>query len=67
MIKGLDVFREHFIGMDDQYILIGGAACDIQVSSPHATCRSGHLRGVTIMTHSVHCRFATESYFDRQR
>ena len=26
MIKGLDLFREHFAGMDDQYILIGGAA-----------------------------------------
>ena len=34
----------------------------VGVSSPHATCRSGHLRGVTIVTHFVHCRFATESY-----
>ena len=28
---------------------------------PHAACRSGHLRGVTIMSHSVRCRYATEA------
>lgn len=32
MIKGLDVFRQHFSGMTDNFILIGGAACDIQLS-----------------------------------
>ena len=29
MVKGLDVFREHCKGFEDQYVLIGGAACDI--------------------------------------
>ena len=29
-------------------------------SSPHAACRYGHWRGVTIMSHSVRCRYATE-------
>ncbi len=29
MVKGLDVFREHCRGFEDQYVLIGGAACDI--------------------------------------
>jgi len=29
MIKGLDVFKEFFGGFSDQYVLIGGAACDI--------------------------------------
>ena len=29
MVKGLDVFREHFRGYADQYVLIGGAACDL--------------------------------------
>ena len=28
---------------------------------PHAARHSGRLRGVTIMSHSVRCRFATES------
>ena len=29
MIKGLDVFKEFFRDYQDQYVLIGGAACDI--------------------------------------
>jgi hypothetical protein len=29
MIRGLDVFRDSFQGYEDEYILIGGAACDI--------------------------------------
>ena len=28
---------------------------------PHAARRSGRLRGVTIVSHSVRCRYATES------
>ena len=28
-MKGLDIFREHFAGTDHQYVLIGGAACEI--------------------------------------
>lgn len=29
MVKGLDIFREYFKGVEEQYVLIGGAACDI--------------------------------------
>ncbi|MGN0153354.1 MAG: hypothetical protein ACI4A3_02810 [Lachnospiraceae bacterium] len=29
MVKGLDMFREYFAEYTDQYVLIGGAACDI--------------------------------------
>ena len=29
MVKGLDVFREHFRDYSGQYVLIGGAACDL--------------------------------------
>jgi len=31
MIKGIEIFREAFAGFSDSYILIGGAACDIQL------------------------------------
>lgn len=30
---GLDKFKEYFMGYQDQYVLIGGAACDIIVTS----------------------------------
>jgi len=29
MIEGIDVFRTHFADFTDQYVLIGGAACDL--------------------------------------
>ena len=29
MIKGFDVFKEQFSDFNEQYVIIGGAACDI--------------------------------------
>ena len=29
MVKGLEIFKEFFRDFQDQYVLIGGAACDI--------------------------------------
>jgi len=29
MVKGLDLFREHFRSYADRYVLIGGAACEL--------------------------------------
>ncbi len=29
MVKGLDKFKEHFAGFEDNYVIIGGTACDI--------------------------------------
>jgi hypothetical protein len=30
MVKGLDLFREHFREYADRYVLIGGTACDLR-------------------------------------
>ena len=32
MVKGLEIFREHFREYADRYVLIGGAACDIAMT-----------------------------------
>jgi hypothetical protein len=32
MVKGLEVFRDHFRNYADRYVLIGGAACDIAMT-----------------------------------
>ena len=32
MVKGLEVFREHFRNYADRYVLIGGTACDIAMT-----------------------------------
>jgi len=29
MVKGLDLFREHFREYTDRYVLIGGTSCDL--------------------------------------
>jgi len=29
MVKGLEKFKEHFAGFEDNYVIIGGTACDI--------------------------------------
>lgn len=29
MVKGIEVFRKHFAGYEDKYVLIGGTACDL--------------------------------------
>ncbi len=32
MVKGLDIFRKHFRDYTDQYVLIGGTACDVALT-----------------------------------
>lgn len=40
MVKGLEVFRQHFRDYADHYVLIGGAACDIVMTSAGLTFRA---------------------------
>lgn len=41
MVKGLEKFKEHFAGFEDNYVIIGGTACDISLQDtdmrPRAT------------------------------
>ena len=40
MVKGLDTFRRYFEGYTNQYVLIGGAACDIVFESNETSFRA---------------------------
>ena len=40
MVKGLDTFRRYFKGYENQYVLIGGAACDIVFESNDTSFRA---------------------------
>ncbi len=40
MVKGLDTFRKYFEKYEDQYVLIGGAACDIVFESNDTVFRA---------------------------
>ena len=33
MVRGLDIFREHFKDFEQNYVIIGGTACDININS----------------------------------
>ena len=39
MVNGIIIFREYFKGFEDQYVLIGGAACDIVFENRKAEFR----------------------------
>lgn len=40
MVKGLDTFREYFKDFEEQYVLIGGTACDILFASNEGQFRA---------------------------
>lgn len=40
MVKGLDVFGKYFSDFQDQYVIIGGAACDSHIQSAGLTPRA---------------------------
>ena len=40
MVKGLNTFKKYFEGYEDQYVLIGGTACDIVFESNDASFRA---------------------------
>ena len=40
MVKGLDTFKEYFQNFSEQYVLIGGAACDLSFHEGGADFRA---------------------------
>ena len=57
MIKGLDLFRKHLSGMENQYILIGGAACDIQMSLTSFPFRATHDLDIVLCVDALTAAF----------
>ena len=54
MVRGLDIFREFFRDFQDQYILIGGAACNILLSKSNFEFRvTRDLDIVLIVSHRL--------------
>ena len=40
MVRGLDIFREHFKDFEQNYVIIGGTACDININEIGLTPRA---------------------------
>lgn len=58
MVKGLDLFREHFDSFKDQYILIGGAACDLLFEEYGAEFRATRDLDIVLCLETLDQKFA---------
>lgn len=57
MIKGIEIFRDAFANFADSYILIGGAACDIQLEQAGVPFRVTHDFDVVLCVESLSPEF----------
>ena len=48
MVKGLDIFYEYFSEYSDQYVLIGGSACDLSFSDHDENFRATEAAGANL-------------------
>jgi len=75
MVRGLEKFKEYFAGFEDNYVIIGGTACDIALRDtdmrPRATDDIDMILIVEKMTSEFGKRFwefiASGEYKTRQR
>ncbi len=59
MVVGIDKFREHFAGHEEQYALIGGAACDLIFADAGLPFRATKDLDVVLCVEVVNSNFAT--------
>ncbi len=59
MVVGIDRFREHFAGHEEQYVLIGGAACDLIFADAGLRFRATKDLDVVLCVEVVNADFAT--------
>lgn len=58
MVRGLDQFREHFSEFGDQYILIGGTACDLTMAEAGLAFRATHDLDIVLCVEVFNQEFA---------
>lgn len=57
MVRGLDTFKEFFRGFENQYVLIGGAACDILFSSNEGQFRATRDLDMVLIVEALTAEF----------
>ena len=60
MVKGLDRFRDYFRDFTDQYILIGGAACDISFENSNADFRATRDLDIVLIVENLNRAFGEQ-------
>lgn len=58
MVIGIDKFREHFAGLEDQYALIGGSACDLLFTEAGLDFRATKDLDIVLCVEVVSANFA---------
>jgi hypothetical protein len=62
MVKGLEVFREHFRDYADRYLLIGGAACDLAMSAAALPFRATKDLDIVLCVEALDAAFVQKSW-----
>lgn len=60
MIKGLEIFREYFHDYKEQYVLIGGAACDVLFDAAATSFRATKDLDIVLIVESLTPEFDTK-------
>ena len=58
MVRGLDVFRRRFAGLEDRYVLIGGTAVDIAMDDAGLRFRATKDLDIELHVESLDVEFA---------
>lgn len=58
MVRGLDLFREHFKSLMDRYVLIGGTACDLIMKEAGLRFRATKDLDIVLCIESIDPEFA---------
>ena len=58
MVKGLELFRDHFRAYADRYILIGGTACDLAMTEAGLEFRATRDLDIVLCAESIDTSFA---------
>ncbi|SHH77203.1 nucleotidyl transferase AbiEii/AbiGii toxin family protein [Flavobacterium johnsoniae] len=59
MVRGLEIFRQHFKEFTDNYIIIGGTACDIVINNIGLTPRATKDIDIILVIEALSPEFAT--------
>jgi hypothetical protein len=57
VVKGLEIFREHFRDFADRYVLIGGAACDIAMTEAGLAFRATKYLDIVLYVEALDAAF----------
>lgn len=61
MVKGIDIFRKYFEEYEEQYVLIGGAACDIVFESNETLFRATRDLDMVLIVEALTPEFGNSS------